>query len=159
MSSVIFYYLLFFRGGVYIRATFLITSKVYFITLIDLKKMRILNKAGFIFTFTTLSVFQLVKVCIFLFIIVNDIHYMYFATFFICMAKRWHWKHNDKCVLQRFLLACLCITVFYFDFTNIVISVSIKSDLRNFLVSFDHASFGFVYKLAQVSMFNNKCSL
>lgn len=46
-----------------------------------------------------------------------------------------------------------------FDFTNIVISVSIKSDLRNFLVSFDHASFGFVYKLAQVSMFNNKCSL
>lgn len=51
--------------------------------------------------------------------------------------------------------------MFYFDFTNIVISVSIKSDLRNFLVSFDHASFGFgfVYKLAQVSMFNNKCSL
>lgn len=34
------------------RATFLITSKVYFITLIDFKKMRILNKAGFIFTFT-----------------------------------------------------------------------------------------------------------
>lgn len=116
--------------------------------------MRILNKVG-----PTLSVFQLVKVCIFLFIIVNDINYMYFATFFICMAKRWHWKHNDKCVRQRFLLACLGITVFYFDFTNIVISVSIKSDLRNFLVSFDHASFCFVYKLAQVSMFNNKCSL
>lgn len=107
----------------------------------------------------TLSVFQLVKVCIFLFIIVNDINYMYFAPFFICMAKRWHWKHNDKCVRQRFLLACLGIKVFYFDFTNIVSSVSIKSDLRNFLVSFDHASFGFVYKLAQVSMFNNKCSL
>lgn len=71
----------------------------------------------------TLSVFQLVKVCIFLFIIVNDINYMYFATFFICMAKRWHWKHNDKCVRQRFLLACLGIKVFYFDFTNIVISV------------------------------------
>lgn len=43
----------FWGGGFYMRATFLITSKVYFITLIDFfLKMRILNKAGFIFTFT-----------------------------------------------------------------------------------------------------------
>lgn len=77
------------------RATFLITSKVYFITLIDLKKKCVyLTKQGLflrlrsgadIICFSTGQ-----GVHIFLFIIVNDINYMYVATFFICMAKRWH---------------------------------------------------------------------
>lgn len=67
------------------------------------------------------------------------------------------------CTSQHFLFVWQSVgienTMISASVNGLVISVSIKSDLRNFLVSFDHASFGFVYKLAQVSMFNNKCSL
>lgn len=76
------------------RATFLITSKVYFITVIDFfKKCVYLTKQGLFLRLQSgadiicISTGQGVHIFI---IIVNDINYMYFATFFICMAKRWH---------------------------------------------------------------------